>query len=140
MKKMFPLQAVCLALMLAHGEAGAVNPFSNAGKDTLWPYTLSDLLLLRPFGLGLTAVGASLFVATSPLIGLANVAPPHDAFDKAATALILAPYGFTFQRPLGVFDYEQGGHYPTPSSLKPVPQAPVPMPQVNESRIRPATR
>lgn len=137
MKKLLPLSSVCLALMLTHGEAGAVNPFSNTGKDTLWPYTLSDLLLLRPFGFGLTALGASLFVATSPIIGIANLAPPHDAFDKAAAALVLAPYGFTFQRPLGVFDYESGGHYSATSSLKPSTQAPLPMPQVNESRARP---
>ena len=73
---------------------------------------LADLFLLRPVGVGMTLVGGALLVASSPFTGLASIAPPHDAFQRASNALVVGPAGFTFNRPLGELTYQRSGVYP----------------------------
>lgn len=60
-----------------------------------------DLTVLRPVGLVGTLAGGTLLVASSPFTLLANTAPPHDAFQRAADALLGVPACYTFLRPLG---------------------------------------
>jgi hypothetical protein len=64
-------------------------------------YILPDLIIMRPLGLGVTLAGTGLFIVLSPLTAFASIAPPHDAFEKTANLLIMAPGHFTFSRPLG---------------------------------------
>lgn len=73
---------------------------------------LADIFLLRPVGVGMTLVGGALLVASSPFTGLASIAPPHDAFQRASNALVVGPAGFTFNRPLGELTYQRSGVYP----------------------------
>ena len=57
-----------------------------------------DILLVRPLGIVATAVGTVVFVASLPfsLLG-GNVG-------KAGKALVVEPFSFTFNRPLGDLD------------------------------------
>lgn len=73
---------------------------------------LADVFLLRPVGVGMTLVGGALLVASSPFTGLASIAPPHDAFQRASNALVVGPAGFTLNRPLGELTYQRSGVYP----------------------------
>ena len=60
-----------------------------------------DILIYRPFGFAFTLIGTGLFAVMSPLTAFASISPPHDAFEKTADILILAPARYTFIRPLG---------------------------------------
>ncbi|MGH8614283.1 MAG: hypothetical protein ACREYF_20210 [Gammaproteobacteria bacterium] len=67
--------------------------------------TAAEILVLRPLALVGTIVGTAFFIGTSPLTGLASIAPPHDAFAQAADAFIVTPFNYTFKRPFG--DYSE---------------------------------
>ena len=56
-----------------------------------------DGLVIRPLALGATAVGAAIFIVTSPFSLLGGNA------DEAATALVSEPAAYTFKRCLGCF-------------------------------------
>ena len=62
-----------------------------------------DVLLLRPAGLFATLIGGVSYLALSPLTAIAMISPPHDAFERLALPLVLKPFAFTFDRPLGSF-------------------------------------
>ena len=64
-------------------------------------FAIVDLLIYRPIGLVATAVGTGLFVGFSPLTAFSQISPPHDAFEKTADFLVVAPFEHTFSRPLG---------------------------------------
>ena len=64
-------------------------------------FYLLDVLLYRPVGLVATIAGTSAFVAISPLLGLASIPEPHDAFQKTAGILVFAPGAYTFVRSIG---------------------------------------
>ena len=72
---------------------------------------LADLMMVRPFGLGMIAVGTALFVGTSPIAALASIGEPHDALQRSGEALVAAPVAFTFSRPLGDFRYKLDSEY-----------------------------
>ena len=58
-----------------------------------------DLVIVRPFGLAATVLGAGLFVLQLPL-SLIQGEPPSDPAKK----LVVEPAEFTFKRPLGVME------------------------------------
>lgn len=60
---------------------------------------------LRITGFLSTVVGTGVFVAISPIAGLMATYPPHDATNKIIDYLILEPAHYTFDRPVGDFDY-----------------------------------
>jgi len=64
-------------------------------------FTLLDVLIYRPIGLAATIAGAGLVVGMSPLIGLASIPRPHDAFQQMFDILVNAPAEYTFSRPVG---------------------------------------
>ena len=103
---------LCLTLAIAQNAfALALGPSSLRGPMSFIE-VLNEVLIMRPIGLAATIVGTTLFVATAPLIGLASVAEPHDAFRKAGDALVVGPAAFTFTRPFGVYGYDPKGVYP----------------------------
>lgn len=104
--RILPILAFCAAL--APGNTAAED---GSGRFVGPLEVLADLVLLRPTGLALTAAGAALFIGTVPLTAIASVAPPYDAFEIAADALVATPAAFTFLRPLGEFSYEPAGIY-----------------------------
>lgn len=108
------------------------------GRSLGYPGILADIILLRPTGLVLTAVGTALFVATTPLVGIAAIAPPHDAFARAGTVMVVGPAGFTFNRPLGEMNYQRDGVYPNLTRPQDRPISP-PVPVVTKTVTTPAT-
>jgi len=64
-------------------------------------FVIPDILIYRPVGIAVTAAGAGLFAAISPLTALAQISPPHNAFEKTSNILIMAPARYTFDRPVG---------------------------------------
>lgn len=60
-----------------------------------------DLILMRPGGLLTLIAGSAIYVGLSPLTAFASISPPHDAFERLAKPLIVKPFAFTFDRPLG---------------------------------------
>ncbi len=114
-------------------------------------FILLDVLLYRPVGLVATVIGSVVFVGVSPLIGLASIPEPHDAFAKMSEILVLAPAGYTFVRPIGDRDFpyhaSPNKHYlmVTPNNAemhkdavlpKPVP-APAALPDVKSPQSYP---
>ncbi len=61
---------------------------------------------LRIAGFIATVVGTGVFVGVSPIAGLMATYPPHDATDKIIDFLILQPARFTFDRPVGDFNFD----------------------------------
>jgi hypothetical protein len=108
------------------------------GRSLGYPGILADIILLRPTGLILTVGGTALFLATSPLIGIAAFAPPHDAFTRAGTLMVVGPAGFTFNRPLGEMNYQRDGVYPNLTRPQDRPISP-PVPVVTRTVTTPAT-
>lgn len=106
-------------LVLIHQPAatGQGDPPTMAGRTQFrGPMSaievLNELLIMRPVGLIATIAGTAVFIATSPLSGLASIAPPHDAFLKASDALVVGPAAWTFSRPFGIYGYSPRGLYP----------------------------
>jgi len=75
--------------------------YSQSSVEADPGFYILDVLLYRPVGLLATIAGTGAFVAISPLLGLASIPEPHDAFQKTAGILVLAPAAYTFNRPIG---------------------------------------
>lgn len=106
------------------------------GRSLGYPGVMADIILLRPVGVVLAAAGTALFVATIPLVAIADIAPPHDAFARAGTIMVLGPAGFAFNRPLGEMNYQRDGVYPNltrPQDRK----FSAPVPVVTETAVTP---
>ena|GEM_PF-577515 len=84
-------------------------------EDQPWPGTtmeqapgLEDYLaeiVLRPIGAISNIVGLGLFVAASPITMLASIQEPHDAVANSFNGFVLAPYRYTFRRPIGEYRF-----------------------------------
>lgn len=96
MKRLFLVLALIPALFLS---APAYAEYLDKNHSTF--FVIPDILIYRPIGIAVTAVGVGLFVATSPLTAIAQISPPHDAFEKMSDILIKAPGRYTFSRPAG---------------------------------------
>ena len=85
------LAAFLLSVIVAPGMAQAYDTDSNRSAMGM----TGDLILLRPLGFAATVIGAAVFVVSLPfsLIGK-NV-------NEASQKLIVEPFLFTFDRPLG---------------------------------------
>ena len=70
-----------------------------------------DIILYRPVGAIATLIGGVFFVVASPFTALANIAPPHDAFERTGEFLFYKPAKYTFERPLGVYWADADGEY-----------------------------
>jgi hypothetical protein len=93
---------ILLTLILISTITLSVPAFAENTKKVYDPgFVMLDILVYRPLGLAVTIVGTGLFVAMSPLTAMAQIAPPHDAFEKTADILIVTPGEYTFTRPVG---------------------------------------
>ncbi|MFN5746390.1 MAG: hypothetical protein ACK443_09935 [Methylococcaceae bacterium] len=123
MKKQMSATVAAVFLLVALQSPVEAGSYMNQGRRMSLPAITADLMLLRPFGLAMTVAGAGLMLGLSPFVGIANIAPPHDAFLRTGNAMVVAPAGFTFNRPLGEFSYQPSGQYPVavPSADTPFP-------------------
>jgi hypothetical protein len=64
-----------------------------------------EALVVRPFGIAATALGAAIFLVALPFAVLTGTT------EQAANELVVAPYRFTFERPMGypVYPHQEGG-------------------------------
>lgn len=98
----FLMKQIFLALTLIATISIFTPAYAKGSNDDYSPFfVFPDLLIYRPLGVAATAVGVGLFVATSPFTALAQIAPPHDAFEITSNILIKGPGRFTFVRPVG---------------------------------------
>ena len=67
----------------------------TSAKDASAPAMMIDLVVYRPVGIALTAVGAAFFVVSLPFTAAAG------STDEAGQTLVGKPFQFTFDRPLG---------------------------------------
>ena len=58
-------------------------------------------IIIRPVGVVGSVTGVVLFIAGSPIAGLASIPEPHDAFKITYEDFVVKPFNFTFRRPLG---------------------------------------
>ena len=58
-------------------------------------------IIIRPVGVVGSVTGVVLFIAGSPISGLASIPEPHDAFKITYEDFVVKPFNFTFRRPLG---------------------------------------
>ena len=69
-------------------------------------FVIPDILIYRPIGVAVTTVGAAIFAAISPFTALAQISPPHNAFEKTSNILIKVPVQYTFKRPVGDMSFK----------------------------------
>ncbi len=67
----------------------------NSSGDPSTGAVVLDILVLRPLGFCGTILGASAFVISLP------VTVPFKKTDEASKMLVMEPYGYTSERPLG---------------------------------------
>jgi len=97
-------------------------------------------IFLRPAGLVGTLVGAGLFVGLSPITALAAIPAPHDAFEKLGNTIVCKPFKYTFERPVGDYEYDKDCTRKAPAPMPlvqhveytPPPPAEPPKPNVNK--------
>ncbi|MDP2427874.1 MAG: hypothetical protein U1D70_01050 [Methylobacter sp.] len=72
-------------------------------------YDVLTETFLRPLSFMGMVGGTGAFVILSPLTALASIPSlKSDAFEELADTLIVKPYKYTFVRPLGDYDYNEG--------------------------------
>jgi hypothetical protein len=90
---------VLISLLLA-GPVGAAMTYTSqyperekpTGGEMMW-----DALVLRPVGIVATGVGSIVWLVSYPFAYLGGNT------DESTEALVQAPFGWTFERPLGEF-------------------------------------
>jgi hypothetical protein len=88
------LGAVAIVLGTAAPALAAAKDLEDHGRVNI----IFDAIVLRPFGLATTAVGAALFAfPVGPLVGITR---PKD-IGKPLEFLVLRPARYTFSDPLG---------------------------------------
>ncbi|MGR8941618.1 MAG: hypothetical protein ACU83V_03030 [Gammaproteobacteria bacterium] len=137
MKKIRSLVLLLTVAVATPSIAQTQQPVESDGYDVMMD------IFLRPVGIVGTLVGAGLFVGLSPVTALAAIPSPHDAFEKLGNTIVCKPYRWTFERPVG--DYEYDGdctrrppapmpvaqHYEPKPVLAPPPAEP-PRPSINK--------
>jgi|YNPNPStandDraft_1061719.scaffolds.fasta_scaffold46331_2 hypothetical protein len=88
---------MALAILMA-----CVPPVRVAAESDSTPIGF-DALVLRPLGILATVVGAAVFVVSLPF------SAPTGSVEHAAEKLVVEPYRFTFERPLGDSTYHYRG-------------------------------
>lgn len=80
--------------------AGTAQAFAEPPKDGM--AIVADVLIVRPVGLVAGVFGSVMFIVSLPF------SIPSDSVGTAGKLLVADPFEFTFQRPLGDFDYKVG--------------------------------
>lgn len=91
------MKKVCIILIASlifftHASAFAE---SRSGEDIA-----ADLVFMRPVGLAATVAGTAVFIVSLPFALITN------DVSKTAKELVVDPFNYTFDRPLGDFKYQ----------------------------------
>ncbi|MEN6464945.1 MAG: hypothetical protein ABFD62_07175 [Syntrophaceae bacterium] len=77
-------------------SAPAFGGGSMGGEDLA---VVADILLVRPIGVAAVVVGSAVFIVALPF------SIPSGSVGLTAHVLIVEPFNYTFQRPIGYPDY-----------------------------------
>jgi hypothetical protein len=100
MKKIRSLVLLLSVAVATPSFAQAPQAVESDGYDVMMD------IILRPVGIVGTIVGAGLFVGLSPITALAAIPSPHDSFEKLGNTIVCKPFRYTFERPVGDYEYE----------------------------------
>jgi len=92
MSKFAALLVICSLVLSFHSFALARD---DSPGDPSTGAVVLDILLLRPLGFCGTILGASAFIISLP------ITVPFKKTEEASKILVLEPYGYTFERPIG---------------------------------------
>ncbi|MEO1879121.1 MAG: hypothetical protein ABGX40_03995 [Methylococcales bacterium] len=95
--------AMVLALAISTNSYAGTPASEADGYDVMM-----DVVFLRPLGFVGTVIGSAVFVGLSPLVAVASIPAPHDAFKRLADTLVVKPAKYTFVRQVGDYDYNEG--------------------------------
>ena len=95
MKKTSIALLVVCALLASTAQAFAEPPHDGMA-------IAADVLFARPVGLVSIVAGTALFIVSLPF------AIPSGSVETAGRLLVADPFTYTFERPLGDFDYKVG--------------------------------
>lgn len=84
-----------IVFLLAAGIPQASANSSEKGKERSAMGMFGDLVALRPLGLAATVIGAGVFVVSLPFTLIGGYV------NEASQKLVVEPFLFTFDRPLG---------------------------------------
>ncbi len=119
------LHSLLLVTLLASSSASV---FADTHKEEGDGYDVLFDAILRPIGLAGTAIGAGVYIGVSPFTAISSIPAPHDAFAELGDLLVCKPFKWTFMRPSGDYDYNEGCmSLPEPVAYQAAP-APVPPP------------
>lgn len=91
------LRSVLVAALLSHSH----GTWALCSTDGIYSTgdAAVDLFVFRPLGVVTTIAGTAVFIAGLPFIGLASIAPPHQAAAVSSELLVMRPAAWTFVRP-----------------------------------------
>ncbi len=92
MTKFATFLLICFLVLSLHSFVLAKD---NSSGDPSTGAIVLDILVLRPLGFCGTLLGASAFVISLP------VTVPFNKTNEVSRILVMEPYGYTFERPLG---------------------------------------
>lgn len=113
----------------------AAPGFADNQKVESDGYDLMAEMVLRPFGIVATIIGAGVYAGVSPVTALFMIPKPHNSFVTLADTIICKPFKWTVMRPVGDYRYNEGcarkvqpvAYQPAPHFVEP------PQPVVSET-------
>ncbi|MGJ0514657.1 MAG: hypothetical protein ACR65O_02765 [Methylomicrobium sp.] len=130
MKKVSSLVLLLSMTATTPGFAQTPQPVESDGYDVMMD------VFLRPVGIVGTIVGAGLFVGLSPITALAAIPSPHDSFEKLGNTIVCKPFRWTFERPVGNYEYDGDCTRKAPAPM-PVVQHYEPQPVMTPPPVEP---
>lgn len=92
-----------LSILLISLLVISLNTFAlakdNSSESPSGGAVVTDILFLRPLGFAGLIVGKAAFVASLP------ITIPFNSNHEAAKVLVMEPYRYTFERPLGEMEF-----------------------------------
>jgi hypothetical protein len=94
------MKKTSIALLVACALIVSTAPAFGESTDGMG--IVADVLIARPVGLVSIVFGTAMYIVALPF------SIPSDSVERAGQLLVVEPFKFTFQRPLGDFDYKAG--------------------------------
>ncbi len=92
------MKKIIVGILIASLLAAAVPAFGYDGYDAA-PIMIFDVLFVRPVSLAATVLGTAIFIVALPFAATSGSVKP------VAKSLVASPFLYTFQRPVGDFNY-----------------------------------
>ncbi len=92
------MKRIVVLTLIASFLAASVPAFGYDGYDQA-PLMIFDVVIVRPVSLAAIVVGTAAFIIALPFAATSGSVGP------VARSLVAEPFVYTFQRPVGDFDY-----------------------------------